>query len=174
MAIKIQGTTVITDDRNVTNIGNLNISGVATVGANTALQSALTVAGPTTLTGLLTAANTTITGTATIATVDINGGAIDGTTIGSSVAAAANFTNLVATAITGPLTGDVTGDVTGDLTGNVTATSGDTTLNNLTVNGTADFTDARLQNVADPQVPSDGANQIYVDATATALAIALG
>lgn len=41
-------------------------------------------------------AGPTFTGTATIATVDINGGAIDGTTIGASSAAAGTFTNLTA------------------------------------------------------------------------------
>ena len=42
-------------------------------------------------------AGPTFTGTITLPTVDINAGAIDGTTIGGSSAAAGTFTNLVAT-----------------------------------------------------------------------------
>ena len=54
----------------------------------TAIQTAFSLAAP--------SASPTFTGTVTIASVDINGGAIDGTTIGGSSAAAGTFTNLEA------------------------------------------------------------------------------
>jgi len=44
---------------------------------------------------LTTTGNVTVSGTATLATVDINAGAIDGTTIGGTSAAAGTFTSLV-------------------------------------------------------------------------------
>ena len=43
----------------------------------------------------------TVTGTSTLTTVDINGGAIDGTTVGASSAAAGTFTTLVGTTVSG-------------------------------------------------------------------------
>ena len=69
------------------------------------------------------------------------------------------------TAIAGTLgvTGQITGNVTGDLTGNVTASSGTTTLNNLTVNGTVDFTNTTLVNVSDPTDAQHAATKAYVD-----------
>jgi hypothetical protein len=69
------------------------------------------------------------------------------------------------TAIAGTLgvTGQITGNVTGDLTGNVTASSGTTTLNNLTVNGTVDFTNTTLVNVSDPTQAQHAATKNYVD-----------
>jgi hypothetical protein len=69
------------------------------------------------------------------------------------------------TAIAGTLgvTGQISGNVTGDLTGNVTASSGTTTLNNLTVNGTVDFTNTTLVNVSDPTQAQHAATKNYVD-----------
>jgi hypothetical protein len=46
--------------------------------------------------------------------------------------------------LTGNVTGNVAGNLTGNVTGNVTASSGTTTLNDLVVNGTADFTNTKL------------------------------
>jgi len=125
-----------------------------------------------------TGAFTTLTtsGQATIATADINGGTADNVVIGGATRAAGNFTTVNANAgiagnltgnvtgnLTGDITGDITGDVTGDLTGNVTASSGTTTLNNLTVNGTANFTATALTNVVDPTNAQDAATKNYVD-----------
>jgi len=61
------------------------------------------------------------------------------------------------------VTGNITGDITGDVTGNVTAATGTTTLNNLVVNGTVDFTDTKLTNLATPTAATDAATKGYVD-----------
>ena len=58
---------------------------------------------------------------------------------------------------------------TGPLAGNVTAISGTSIVNNLTVNGTADFTNTVLDNVASPVSGTDGATKSYVDAAVSAL-----
>ena len=112
-----------------------------------------------------TGAFTTLTtsGQATLATADINGGTADNMVIGSTTRAAGNFTTVNANAgitgdltgnvtgnITGNIVGNITGNITGDVTGNVTASSGTTTLNNLTVNGTTNFTSTTLTNVTAP------------------------
>lgn len=127
----------------------------------------------------------TTTGQATLASADINGGTIDGSVIGGTSAQAITGTTVTAnTGFTGPLTGavtgnvtgnltgDVTGDVTGDLTGNVTASTGTTTLNDLVVNGTVDFTSTALLNVSDPTSAQHAATKNYVD-TADALKLNL-
>ena len=118
----------------------------------------------------------TTSGQATLATADINGGTADNVVIGGSTRAAGSFTTLSANAgitgdltgnvtgnITGNIIGNITGDITGDVTGNVTASSGTTTLNNLTVNGTANFTSTALTNVVDPSNAQDAATKNYVD-----------
>lgn len=124
----------------------------------------------------------TTSGQATLATADINGGTADNMVIGGSTRAAGSFTTVNANAgitgdltgnvtgnVTGNITGNVTGNVTGDLTGNVTASSGTTTLNNLTVNGTANFTSTALTNVVDPTNAQDAATKNYVDTELSAL-----
>ncbi len=184
---------------------------------NASVGGTFNVTGTSTFTGAMSAGSLTTTGNSTHATVDINGGAIDGTTIGASSAAAGTFTTVTTTGqatlatadinggtidgsviggttpqavtgttitantgftgaltgnvtgnVTGNLTGNVTGDVTGDLTGNVTAATGTTTLNDLVVNGTVDFTSTALLNVSDPTAPQHAATKSYVD-TADAL-----
>ena len=125
-----------------------------------------------------TGAFTTLTtsGQATLATADINGGTADNMVIGSTTRAAGNFTTVNANAgitgdltgnvtgnITGNIVGNITGNITGDVTGNVTASSGTTTLNNLTVNGTTNFTSTTLTNVTDPVNAQDAATKNYVD-----------
>lgn len=188
---------------------------------NASVGGTLGVTGTSTFTGAMSAGSLTTTGNSTHATVDINGGAIDGTIIGASSAAAGTFTTVTTTGqatlasadinggtidgsviggatpqavtgttitantgfsgaltgnvtgnVTGNLTGDVTGDVTGDLTGNVTASTGTTTLNDLVVNGTVDFTSTALLNVSDPTAPQHAATKSYVD-TADALKLNL-
>ena len=119
------------------------------------------------------------TGNATLATVDINGGTIDGTTIGASTASTGAFTTLSATGgitgnltgnvtgnVTGSVTGGITGNVTGNLTGNVTASSGSSTFNNVTIDGTLNMnagTTATIQNLTAPTNDLDAATKKYVD-----------
>ena len=189
--------------------------------SNVTVGGTLGVTGLSTFTGAMSAGSLTTTGNSTHATVDINGGAIDGTIIGASSAAAGTFTTVTTTGqatlatadinggtidgsviggatpqavtgttitantgftgaltgnvtgnVTGNLTGNVTGDVTGDLTGNVTASTGTTTLNDLVVNGTVDFTSTALLNVSDPTAPQHASTKIYTD-TADALKLNL-
>jgi hypothetical protein len=195
----------------VTSSGTSTFATVDTTG-NTSIGGTFAVTGTSTFTGAISAGSLTTTGNSTHATVDINGGAIDGTVIGASTAAAGTFTTVTTTGqatlasadinggtidgsviggttaqaitgttitantgftgaltgnvtgnVTGNLTGDVTGDVTGDLTGNVTASTGTTTLNDLVVNGTVDFTSTALLNVSDPTAPQHAATKSYVD-----------
>ena len=136
--------------------------------------------------------NLYIDGTANIdalvsAAVTITGGSIDGTTIGQTTPAAIAGTTIGGTVITastqftgdivgnvtgnstGNLTGNVTGNVTGNLTGNVTASTGTSTFNNVTINGTVDFTDTRLTNIAEPTAADDAATKNYVDTEVSAL-----
>jgi len=113
-------------------------------------------------------------GQATLATVDINGGAIDGTIIGATTPAAITGTTITGTSFVGPvtgnvtgnLTGNVTGDLTGDVTGNVTASSGSSTFNDVTINGTLNMdaaTTATITNLSTPVASGDAASKGYVD-----------
>ena len=85
-------------------------------------------------------AGPTFTGTVTIPTVDINAGAIDGTVIGASSAAAGTFTNLVVT------TADINGGtIDGATIGGSSAGAG--TFTNLTASGTVNFNGATISNL---------------------------
>ena len=124
-----------------------------------------------TVTGVLTANGTLASSNAVITGGAINSTPIGNTTastiVGSTVTASTGFvgglTGNVTGNITGNVTGNITGDVTGDVAGNVTASSGTSTVNNLVVNGTVDFTDTRLTDVAEPVSASDAATKNYVD-----------
>jgi hypothetical protein len=143
--------------------GNADIDGTLNVLGNTILTTAQT------------------TGQATLATVDINGGTIDGSVIGGTtpqaitgtlITANTGFSGALTGNVTGNLDGNVTGNLTGnvdgDLTGNVTAATGTTTLNDLIVNGTVDFTSTALINVSDPVSAQQASTKNYTD-TADAL-----
>lgn len=107
--------------------------------------------------------------------VTIAGGTINGTQIGNTTPSSGAFTTLSASS---GLTGNVTGNVTGNLTGNVTASSGTSTFNNLTVNGTLDMASATVGTISGLQTPSasdEAANKGYVDTQRdTRLALAGG
>ena len=118
----------------------------------------------------------TTSGQATLASADINGGTVDGAVIGGSSPQAITGTTITANSgfvggvtgnvtgnLTGNVTGNVTGDLTGDVTGNITASSGTSTVNNLVVNGTANFTNTPLTNISDPSSAQDAATKNYVD-----------
>jgi trimeric autotransporter adhesin len=136
----------------------------------------------------VTTATATVTGTLTAngtfasSNAVITGGSINSTPIGASTASTVRGTTVTATTgfvggltgnvtgnLTGNVTGNVTGNLTGNVTGNVTASSGTTTLNDLVVNGTADFTNTKLTNVVTPTVGTDAANKSYVDDTVAAV-----
>src|SRR6056300_1430399 len=130
-----------------------------------------------TVTGTLTANGTFVSSNAVLTGGTINGMviggtsplAITGTTITANTGFIGGLTGNVTGNVTGNLTGNVTGDLTGNVTGNVTASSGTTTLNNLVVNGTADFTNTKLTNVVTPTAGTDAANKSYVDDTVAAV-----
>jgi len=115
-------------------------------------------------------ASPTFTGTVTIPTVDINAGAIDGTVIGASSAAAATFTNLTATtadinagtidnaviggstAAAGTFTDLVatSADINGGTLDGATiggSSAGAGTFTNLTASGTVNFNGATVSNL---------------------------
>jgi hypothetical protein len=133
--------------------------------------------GTATVTGTLTANGTFASNNAVI-----TGGSVNSTPIGATTASTVRGTTVTATTgfvggltgnvvgnLTGNVTGNVTGNLTGNVTGNVTASSGTTTLNDLVVNGTADFTNTKLTNITTPTASSDAANKGYVDATVAAV-----
>lgn len=132
-----------------------------------------------TVTGTLTANGTFASSNAVITGGSINSTPIGATTpstiVGSTVTANTGFVGGLTGNVTGNLTGNVTGNVngnlTGNVTGNVTASSGTTTLNDLVVNGTADFTNTKLTNITTPTVGTDAANKSYVDDTVAAVIV---
>jgi len=128
-------------------------------------------------------------------TVTISGGNIDGV-IGANTPAAITGTVITAnTNFAGNLTGNVTGTVdgvvggttpaaitgttitantkfVGAIDGNVTATSGTSTFNNVTINGTLDMdstTSQTITGLATPSGSTDAATKGYVDTEVSAL-----
>ena len=161
----------------VTDLTATGTSTLSTVDINAGAIDGTTVGASVPSTGAFTTVSTT--GQATLASADINGGAIDGTTVGASVPATGAFTTVSASGgvtanvtgnltgnVTGNVSGDITGDVTGDLTGNVTASSGSSTFNNVTIDGTLNMnagTTATIQNLTAPTNDLDAATKKYVD-----------
>ena len=136
----------------------------------------------------VTTATATVTGTLTAngtfasSNAVVTGGSVNSTPIGATTPSTVRGTTVTATTgfvggltgnvvgnVTGNVTGNVVGNVTGDLTGNVTASSGTSTVNNLVVNGTVDFTNTRLTDVAEPIAGSDAATKTYVDTSIAAV-----
>ena len=146
---------------------NLYIDGVAKIDTLTVDENA-TVAGTLNVTGL-----------STLASVDINAGTIDGAVVGAASPQAVTGTNVTATTgFSGTLTGNVTGNLTGnsagthtgavigDVTGNVTASSGSSSFNNVTINGSLDMNSGSAATVTGLSAPvnsSDAATKSYVD-----------
>jgi hypothetical protein len=159
-----------------TNLTSTGTSTHTSVDINGGAIDGTTIGATSASTGVFT--NVTTTG-ATVTSADINGGTIDNTTIGATTPSTIVGTTITAnTGITGDLTGDVTGnvtgnltgnvtgDVTGDVTGNVTASSGSSTFNDMTINGTLNMngaTTATITNLTDPTNAQDAATKNYVD-----------
>lgn len=184
------GNKIIPEATNTVDLGepstrfqDLWLSGGLSAFGNASMGGTLSVTGAATFSSLSTS------GIATLASSIISGGTIDNNVIGGTTPQAVTGTLVTATTgfagyltgdvvgnVTGDLTGDVTGDVTGNITGNVTgnvtASTGTTTLNDLVVNGTADFTNTTLVNIVDPTAPQHAATKNYVD-TADALKLDL-
>jgi hypothetical protein len=130
-----------------------------------------TVTGTLTANGTFASSNAVLTG-GTVNGIVIGGStpqAITGTTVTANTGFVGGLTGNVTGNLTGNVTGNVAGNLTGNVTGNVTASSGTTTLNDLVVNGTADFTNTKLTNVVTPTVGTDAANKSYVDDTVAAV-----
>ena len=132
---------------------------------STLTTATATVTGVLTANGTLASSNAVLTG-GTVNSTPIGAttpSTIAGTTVTASTGFTGGLTGDVTGNVTGNLTGNVTGNVTGALTGNVTAASGTTTLTNLVVNGTVDFTNTILTNLAAPVSATDAATKGYVD-----------
>ena len=92
--------------------------------------------------------------------------AVTGTTVTATTGFAGPLTGTVTGNVTGNLTGNVTGNVTGNLTGNVTASTGSSSFNNVTINGTLDMnagTAGTITGLPTPTNSSDAAPKSYVD-----------
>jgi hypothetical protein len=92
--------------------------------------------------------------------------AVTGTTVTATTGFSGPLTGTVTGNVTGNLTGNVTGNVTGNLTGNVTASTGSSSFNNVTINGTLDMnagTAGTITGLPTPTNSSDAAPKSYVD-----------
>jgi hypothetical protein len=164
LAVNLADKRIFTEDHTTT---------IVELGTNpsTITTATATVTGTLTANGTFASSNAVLTG-GTVNGIVIGGStpqAITGTTVTASTGFVGGLTGNVTGNLTGNVTGNVIGNVTGDLTGNVTASSGTTTLNNLVVNGTADFTNTKLVNITTPTAGTDAANKSYVDDTVAAV-----
>ena len=160
----------VTDKRLFTENASTQIVELGT-NPSTVTTTTATVSGTLTANGTFASSNAVVTG-GSINSTPI--GAVTPSTVrGSTVTATTGFvgglTGNVVGNVTGNVTGNVVGNVTGDLTGNVTASSGTSTVNNLVVNGTVDFSNTRLTDVAEPIAGSDAATKTYVDTSIAAV-----
>ena len=165
-----------------TKVSNLNVDQLD--GADWAAPAAIGTSTPAAGTFTSLTANTSLVA----ATADINGGTLDGAVIGASSAQAITGTTVTATTgfvggltgnvtgnTTGTHTGGVIGNVTGDVTGNITASTGTSSFNDVTINGTLNMnagTSATITNLTSPTNSGDAATKGYVD-TADALKLNL-
>jgi hypothetical protein len=160
----------VTDKRIFTENASTQIVELGT-NPSTITTATATVTGTLTANGTFASSNAVLTG-GTVNGIVIGGStpqAITGTTVTASTGFVGGLTGNVTGNLTGNVTGNVAGNLTGNVTGNVTASSGTTTLNDLVVNGTADFTNTKLTNVVTPTVGTDAANKSYVDDTVAAV-----
>lgn len=98
--------------------------------------------------------------------------AVTGTTVTATTGFSGPLTGTVTGNVTGNLTGNVTGNVTGNLTGNVTASTGSSSFNNVTINGSLDMnagSSATITGLSAPVNGSDAATKTYVDTAISGL-----
>ena len=188
--LHLDGNTIITLDTN----GDLNLTPngtgsvvVAKVDINGGAIDGTSIGGSSASTGAFTTLSASSTANLG-STVTISGGNIDGV-IGANTPAAitgtvitantnfagditGNVTGNVTGNLTGNVTGNVTGNLTGDVTGNITASSGSSTFNNVTINGTLDMdstTSQTITGLATPSNSTDAATKGYVDTEVSSL-----
>jgi len=160
----------VTDKRLFTENASTQIVELGT-NPSTITTTTATVSGTLTANGTFASSNAVVTG-GTINSTPIGAttpSTVRGTTVTATTGFVGGLTGNVVGNVTGNVTGNVVGNVTGDLTGNVTASTGTSTVNNLIVNGTVDFNNTRLTDVAEPVAGSDAATKTYVDTSIAAV-----
>ena len=160
----------VTDKRIFTENASTQVVELGT-NPSTITTTTATVTGTLTANGTFASSNAVVTG-GTINSTPIGAttpSTVKGTTVTATTGFVGGLTGNVVGNVTGNVTGNVVGNVTGDLTGNVTASTGTSTVNNLVVNGTVDFTNTRLTDVAEPVSGSDAATKTYVDTSIAAV-----
>ena len=160
----------VTDKRIFTENASTQIVELGT-NPSTVTTATATVTGTLTANGTFASSNAVVTG-GTINSTPIGAttpSTVRGTTVTATTGFVGGLTGNVVGNVTGNVTGNVVGNVTGDLTGNVTASTGTSTVNNLVVNGTVDFSNTRLTDVAEPVAGSDAATKTYVDTSIAAV-----
>ena len=160
----------VTDKRLFTENASTQIVELGT-NPSTVTTTTATVSGTLTANGTFASSNAVVTGGSVNSTPigATTPSTVQGTTVTATTGFVGGLTGNVVGNVTGNVTGNVVGNVTGDLTGNVTASSGTSTVNNLVVNGTVDFTNTRLTDVAEPVASSDAATKNYVDTSIAAV-----